>query len=170
MSNVQELKQDRSDCVGAVDEVDISIYMFVELVASFGVVAIPCGLLMGYFSYIGFSPYDSPTALMRALMELLIAMVSIALFVYLIYVVGNFSGWLKYKRLMKEGVLTTGTLTQNVELPDSENYTPTPYIIYSFAEGHPTLQKVDSCYKVETQIIVRYVPGTSLSRAELSKW
>lgn len=172
MSSVQKLQQVRNDyqpsyevqgqVIRAIEETDVSINLFVQILATMSVVVIPFTSIVIWFHLPGYE-------ISRTLVLMLGTVVFSSFMIYLFLVAIWGVEWLRYRRLMKDGVLTEGVITQYVELSDWETNWVTPYIVYSFEEGHPTLQKVDCLYKPETKIAVRYVPNTSLSRAELAK-
>lgn len=173
MSSVQKLQQARNDyqpsyeiqgqVIRAIEETNVSINLLVQILATTSVVVIPISLIVIWF-------YLPAYEISRILVLILGAVALYSFLIYLFLVAIWLPEWFRYRRLMKEGVLTKGVISQYVELSDLETNGLIPHIVYSFEDGRPTMQKVDRRYEIGTQIVVRYVPKMpNLSRAELSK-
>lgn len=178
MSNVQKLERDteagqppyevNGQVVWAVDIVNDLTRSYIHFVLKLSIgFAIIYGLIhLFIYSYTGLSPFNSPMAVIQQLVGVLLSSI---LFLYTLLGIFILPKWFKYKRLMKEGVLTRGVIVQCIELPEQESNIPIPHIMYTFEEGYPTLQRVNCHYSVGMPITVRYVPKKPrLSRAELS--
>lgn len=134
----------------------------VKLLIVFTILTALCAI---FFYFMDMPGFRSPLEILQFSLEML---GSALLFILGLLSLFSWPAWFKYRRLIQEGVLTQGVITQYLELPEPESNTPIPHIVYHFEGGAATLQKVGGRYRIGLPIPIRYVPTKPhLSRAEL---